>query len=205
MNAAIILEKVSKYGVLEHYDLIVRSGERVLLRSNNTAILNIAAGMEKPDGGAVILLGTKISDLPEREAAAFRNSRIGYAGQDADLFHTLTVLENTALYLTIRGTSRYKRASAAREVLTLLGLSSVMHNYPNTLSLSQRRRSILARALVAEPEILLLGSLFTGLRESEAAELADYVNITFERGGFTMLICSAEVPSKLNLDREEMV
>ena len=205
MSAAVVFENVSKYGVVENFDLTVETRERVLLRSGDPVILRLVVGMDEPDGGTVSALGTDVSSLPKGEAAAFRNARIGYAGQDSVLFPALTVLENAALYLAIRGITRNQRASAAKGFLTMLGLSHVMHNYPNSLSIAEKRRIVLARALVAEPEILLLGNLFSGLRENEAAELADQINSAYDRDGFTVLICAAEVPPELKLDREEMV
>ena len=133
---------------------MVKTGERVLLRSGDPAILRLAAGMEKPDSGTLMMLGTEMHTLSESEAAAFRNARVGYAGQDSNLFGVLTVLENAALPLAVRGGSRVRRDDAAKEVLATLDLSPVMYNYPGTLSISQRRRAILARALVTKPEIL---------------------------------------------------
>lgn len=205
MSAAVVFEKVSKYGAVENLNLTVKTGERVLFRSGDPAILRLVAGMDEPDGGTVSALGTDISSLPKEEAAAFRNARIGYAGQESVLSPALTVLENAALYLTIRGISRNQRNCTAKEFLTMLGLSHVMHNYPRSLSIAEKRRTALARALVAEPEILLLDNLFAGLRENEAAELADYINSAYDRDSFTVLICAAEVPPELKLDREEMV
>ena len=205
MSAAVVFENVSKYGAVENLNLTVETGERVLLRSGDPVILRLVAGMEEPDGGTISALGADVSSLPKGEAAAFRNARIGYAGQDSALFPALTVLENAALYLTIRGITRNQRASAAKGFLTMLGLSHVMHNYPRSLSIAEKRRTALARALVAEPVILLLDNLFAGLRENEAAELADYINSAYDRDGFTVLICAAEVPPELKLDREEMV
>lgn len=205
MSAAVVFENVSKYGAVENFDLMVKTGERVLLRSGDPVILRLVAGMDEPEGGTVSALGTDISSLPKEEAAALRNARIGYAGQDSALFHALTVSENAALYLTIRGTPRNQRVSAAEDFLTMFGLSHVMHNYPISLSIAEKRRTVLARSLVAGPEILLLDNLFAGLRENEAAELARQINSAYDRDGFTVLICAAEVPPELKLDREVMV
>ena len=129
-----------------------------------STLLNIAAGLTAPDGGRVLLDGTDITALPPEKR------RISLMFQDYALLPHLTVLQNTAFGLKMRGTAKRQAEEAAEAMLEQVGLSGEGHRRPDTLSGGEQQRVALARALAAEPKLLLLdepfSSLDTGLRGS---------------------------------------
>ena len=129
-----------------------------------STLLNIAAGLTAPDGGRVLLDGTDITALPPEKR------RISLMFQDYALLPHLSVLQNTAFGLKMRGTAKRQAEEAAEAMLEQVGLSGEGHRRPDTLSGGEQQRVALARALAAEPKLLLLdepfSSLDTGLRNS---------------------------------------
>ena len=145
--------------------------------SGKSTLLNQLAGMEKPTRGGVRIGGVPVSKLNERELAAFRQKHIGFVFQSYNLLPNLTALENVAMPLMFRGVPKEHRDRVARSVLKRVGLGHRLGHYPRQMSGGQQQRVAVARALVMNPEVLLLdeplSNLDAKLRESVRVELRD--------------------------------
>jgi glutamate-1-semialdehyde 2,1-aminomutase len=151
---------------LDGVDLSVYRGELVTLLgpsgSGKTTLLKVIAGFEAPSGGEVRLRGRDISRLPPARRG------IGMVFQHYALFPHMTVAQNIGYGLKLRGTRRAERERRVREMLELLRLSGLGERRPRQLSGGQQQRVALGRALVYDPQIILmdepLGALDRALR-----------------------------------------
>ena len=148
--------------------------------SGKTTVLRMIAGFEKPTAGTIELFGKDVT-----EDAPFDRD-VNTVFQDYALFPHMTVLENVAYGLRVRGVNAKQRAAAANDALALVRLEGYGDRNPAQLSGGQRQRVALARALVVEPKVLLLdeplGALDLKLREQMQVELKDIqrrLGITF--------------------------
>lgn len=152
--------------ILDGVSFVVRERETLILLgetgTGKTLTLKLAAGLLRPTGGRVEVLGEEISAMSERELLAFRR-KIGFVFQEGALFDSMTVEENVAYRLREDHVAEAEIASRVREVLEFVELADAMEQLPSELSGGMRRRVSIARALVSRPEIVLYDSPTAGL------------------------------------------
>lgn len=170
-NPFIHFDKVSKaFGsltVVDNLDLTISKGEFVSMLgpsgSGKTTLLMLLAGFERPTGGTVSVSGKRIDQLPPHK----RN--MGVVFQNYALFPHMTIAENVAFPLRMRGLSKAETQDRVKRVLDMVQLGTMLERKPSQLSGGQQQRVALARALVFEPEVVLmdepLGALDKQLRE----------------------------------------
>jgi putative spermidine/putrescine transport system ATP-binding protein len=154
-------------------DLEVGGGEFFTLLgpsgSGKTTTLRLIAGFERPDGGRIELAGRDVTSVPPYARD------VNTVFQDYALFPHMTVADNIAYGLRVRGVSRRERRIAVDEILKIVRLPGLGERKPVQLSGGQRQRVALARALVNHPEVLLLdeplGALDLKLRQEMQIEL----------------------------------
>ena len=122
--------------------------------SGKSTLLNQLAGLEKPTRGHVLIGGKNISAFGENQLARFRQRHIGFVFQSYNLMPTMTALENVSMPLIFRGTSKNKRAVAAKRILKEVGLADRANHKPSQMSGGQQQRVGIARAFVATPKII---------------------------------------------------
>jgi len=148
-----------KLPVLRGVDWVIRRGEWACLLgasgSGKTTLLNLIGALERPDSGTVRIAGVDVSKLSRRQAARFRNHRIGFVFQAYHLLPELTILENVMLPGELAGLPRGAAKKRARELLETVGLAERMRHRPSELSGGEQQRAAIARALLNEPELLL--------------------------------------------------
>ena len=148
--------------------------------SGKTTCLRLIAGFEEPDAGEIALHGQSMLGVPPYDR------RVNTVFQDYALFPHMSVLDNVAYGLMVRGVAKAARHRRAQEMLELVALGGLGVRRPAALSGGQRQRVALARALITEPEVLLLdeplGALDLKLRQqmqTELKALQRQVGITF--------------------------
>jgi osmoprotectant transport system ATP-binding protein len=141
--------------------------------SGKTTLLRTANRMIDPTHGEVYVAGASVK---EADLVDLRR-RIGYVIQETGLFPHLTVTQNVGLVLEAMGVPRQRRLERSSELLRLVGLepNGFSHRYPHQLSGGQRQRVGLARALAAEPAILLMDEPFGALDPLTRAEMQDMI------------------------------
>lgn len=145
--------------VLKGIDLEIEKGEFVSIMgasgSGKSTLLNILGILDNYDTGEYLLDGTLIKGLTEKQAADFRNRKIGFIFQSFNLIPFKTAVENVELPLFYQGVGRKKRHALAMEYLEKLGLKDWAGHFPNEMSGGQKQRVAIARALITHPEIIL--------------------------------------------------
>lgn len=176
--------------VLKGIDLTIDKGEVVSIvgpsGAGKTTLLQIMGTLDKPDTGRILLNGTEINRLKERELAAFRNREIGFVFQFHQLLPEFTALENVTIPALIQGVSSGGARRRAVEMLEFMGLSERASHKPAELSGGEKQRVAVARALINHPSVVLAdepsGSLDTHNKEELHRlffELRDKLGQTF--------------------------
>ncbi|MEQ8921491.1 MAG: ABC transporter ATP-binding protein [Marinovum algicola] len=150
---------------IENADLSLEPGEFVSLLGpsgcGKTTLLRIIAGLETPTAGGVQVRGRSVWDGRTRSTAATRPVSMMF--QEPRLFPWFSVLDNVALPLRIAKMDRKTRRDRAARICETVGLKDFLHHRPTALSGGMRQRASLARALVTDPQVLLLDEPFGAL------------------------------------------
>ena len=156
--------------VLRGIDLNIDKGEIVSIvgpsGAGKTTLLQIMGTLDAPDSGMVIIDGTLVSRMKEKELSAFRNKHIGFVFQFHQLLPEFTALENVMIPAFIAGVGQKEATASAME---FMGLSDRAEHKPNELSGGEKQRVAVARALINHPAVVLAdepsGSLDTHNKE----------------------------------------
>ena len=174
---------------LDEVNFQVKEGEFVLVRgpsgSGKTTLLLTIGGMLRPTEGQVIVDGSNIYAMSERERARFRAQNIGFVFQMFHLVPYLNIIEN--VLLSAGAMSNQVVQAEARELLKRLGLSGRERHKPSELSAGEKQRTAVARALLNRPKIILTDEPTGNLDPENAAEVIEYL-AEFQRNGGTVIV-----------------
>ena len=185
-----ITKSFGQLQVLKGIDLNIDKGEVVSIvgpsGAGKTTLLQIIGTLDRADAGRVIINGTDVSRIKEKELSAFRNREIGFVFQFHQLLPEFTALENVTIPAMIKGVSAHDARRQAIYMLKFLGLSDRASHKPSELSGGEKQRVAVARALMNNPSVVLAdepsGSLDTKNKEelhSLFFELRDKLGQTF--------------------------
>lgn len=191
MSVAVELQDLTRtFGsvhALDGLNLRIEPGELVALLGpsgcGKTTALRILAGLEEATSGSVLVDGRDIGRLPANKRD------MGMVFQAYSLFPHLTVLDNVAFGLKMRGVGAGERRSRAAEMLELVGLSAQSQRYADELSGGQQQRVALARALAVRPRVLLLDEPLSALDAKVRTQLRDEIRrVQLEVGTTTLFV-----------------
>ncbi|HEU0249872.1 MAG TPA: ABC transporter ATP-binding protein [Solirubrobacteraceae bacterium] len=184
--------------------LEVEAGEMVALYgpsgSGKTTLLLMIATLLAPTSGAVLIGGRDVSSLSEREASAFRLTELGFIRQSFDLLPGVSTIDNALLKLL-----KAKRWRAAqREVTPLLerlGLGDRLHHRAETLSMGERQRVMIARALSTRPSLLLADEPTGSLDTQRGREVLELLRGLCREQGVAVVLVSHDPMASRYADR----
>jgi osmoprotectant transport system ATP-binding protein len=165
--------------------------------SGKTTLLRTANRMIEPTRGQIYVAGTTIGDL----SLVQLRRKMGYVIQETGLFPHFNIERNVGILLEAEGKPREERIARSNELLQLVGLdpAAFSQRFPHQLSGGQRQRVGLARALAAEPKILLMDEPFGALDPLTRAEMQDMLRSLLHRVRTTVLLVTHDLDEALYL------
>jgi len=124
--------------------------------SGKSTLLNLIAGLDRPTSGSVRVAGADVHGMSATQLAGWRARHIGFVFQTYNLLPVLTAFQNVELPLLLAPVSKKERRERVELALGVVGLQDRMEHYPRQLSGGQEQRTAIARAIVADPTLILL-------------------------------------------------
>ncbi|MBQ2980875.1 MAG: ABC transporter ATP-binding protein [Lachnospiraceae bacterium] len=185
----------TKVLALKSTTLEIKKGEIVVVigksGSGKSTLLNILGGLIVPDSGEVMLDGTNLYGLSEKERAKIRNQKCGFIYQNFNLINELSVINNIRLPFDIAG--KPYNIKREKELLDILDLGKRRNFYPAQLSGGERQRTAVARALLMEPSIILADEPTGNLDLESGNKLMAFVKRTNREQGQTYVIVTHDL------------
>ena len=177
---------------LEHVDLDIHRGELTLLMgpsgSGKTTLLSILGCVLTPTSGEARLFDERINGRRESELPDLRLSYIGFIFQGHNLLPALSLEDNVAFPLELRGKTRGEALKEAREVLSSVGLADKMKRRPEDLSGGQRQRVAIARALAGRPPLILADEPTAALDAETGQQVTQLLKTLSTERGHTVVV-----------------
>ena len=177
---------------LSNVSLKVNVGEFVAITgpsgSGKSTLMNILGLLDTCDSGTYMFSGVDTGMLSDVELSRIRNEKIGFVFQAFNLIPTLSVLENVALPLNYRGMPSAKRIARSKAALEAVGLSARLSHKPYELSGGQQQRAAIARAIAADPELILADEPCGSLDSRSSKDVMELLRSRHECGKTVILI-----------------
>ena len=163
--------------ILKDISIDIQEGESIGIigpsGSGKSSLLMLMGGLERISNGSIKLLGQNLGEMNENKLASFRRNNVGIVFQSFHLIPTMTALENVAVPLELNGNK--DAFGLAEEALVKVGLGDRLSHFPSQLSGGEQQRTALARAVIANPKILLADEPTGNLDHDNGKIVADYL------------------------------
>lgn len=183
--------------VVKDFNLSIQKGEFISLLGpsgcGKTTVLRMVAGFESPTSGSITIGGNDVTGIK----ASARN--IGMMFQAYALFPNMTVAENVAFGLKVKGVEKSARDARVREMLALIGLPELGNRYPFQLSGGQQQRVALARALAPSPGVLLLDEPLSALDAKVRVSLRNEIRAIQQKTGITTIFVTHDQEEAMSI------
>jgi putative ABC transport system ATP-binding protein len=185
--------------------LHVSKGEIVLVMgpsgAGKTTLLQVTGALLRPTSGSALINGENIAALPEKDLSTARLRHFGFIFQSANLFASLTALQNVELVINMAGEKGKNAQDKAKAILERLGLGHRLHHRPNKLSGGEQQRVAIARALANDPPILLADEPTANLDSKVGKSVIELLRKIAKDEGKTIIIVSHDLRIRYSADR----
>ncbi len=190
---------------LRGVDLMLGQGEMVAIMGpsgcGKTTLLNCLSGLDSIDDGDVVIEGTSLSEMSDRQRTDYRARRMGFVFQFYNLMPVLTAVENVELPLLVAQVDGGEARKRALEALALVGLGDRAKHVPDELSGGERQRVTIARSLVNDPAIVWADEPTGDLDSENATEIVDLMRHLNRERGLSFLIVTHDIAVGRQTDR----
>ncbi|HVP41036.1 MAG TPA: ABC transporter ATP-binding protein [Candidatus Krumholzibacteriaceae bacterium] len=169
--------------------------------SGKSTLLHLIGGLDRPDGGEIIVDGSNLLQLSDDKRARLRLTKIGFVFQFFNLLPRITALENVELPLNIADVPEKEARERAKEMLKLVGLDTRIDHRPFELSGGEQQRVAIARALVNNPKIILADEPTGNLDTKIGGEIVQLMRRLNKEKGQTFVIITHDPTISENADR----
>lgn len=163
--------------------------------SGKSTLLNMISTIDRPTAGQIRVNGQDLARIPDSGMARFRREHLGFIFQDYNLLDTLTLRENIALAMTLRSRPAEEISSRTQDLARELEIEAVLDKFPGQVSGGQRQRCACARALAAQPALLLADEPTGALDSHAARNLMETLSALNSRFGVTVLMVTHDALS----------
>jgi ABC-type lipoprotein export system ATPase subunit len=194
-----------RVNALNGVTLSVPAGEMLAIMgpsgSGKSTLLNCLAGLDAIDGGDVLIEGTSLASMSDRQRTDYRARRMGFVFQFFNLIPVLTAVENAELPLLVARVPMREARERALAALDLVGLAERARHQPDELSGGERQRVTIARALVNDPAIVWADEPTGDLDSENAAEIVTLMRRLNVERGLTFVIVTHDINVGRRTDR----
>jgi putative ABC transport system ATP-binding protein len=177
---------------LDRVNIQIGAGEFVAVMGpsgcGKSTLLNLIGGLDRPDGGEVLIDGIALAKLDDLKLTELRRRKIGFIFQFFNLIPILNAAENVALPLTLDGMPRTQAQQKAKDWLSKVGLENRLASRPDELSGGQQQRVAIARALVTDPTLVLADEPTGNLDSRSADDVANLLRTIADEWSRTVLM-----------------
>lgn len=185
--------------------LSIAAGQLVALYgpsgSGKSTLLMMAAAVLSPDSGSVLVDGRDVSRLAPRDAARYRMQELGFIRQSLDLMPGVSVLDNAALKLLGKPSTVRNSRRKVEPLLTRLGLGERLHHHTEQLSMGERQRVMIARALSTDPKLVLADEPTGSLDSERGAEVLALLSELCRERAIAVLLVTHDPEAAAYADR----
>lgn len=195
-----IAKHYGDFKALERVDLEIEKGEFVVLLGasgcGKSTLLNLVTGFDKPTAGRIVVNGREVNKV---------DPHCGMVFQQYALFPWLTVIDNVAFGLKMKGIAKAERLQVARRFIEMVGLKGFEDKYPNALSGGMRQRVSIARVLANDPDVILLDEPFAALDAMTRQVLQDELLQIYEKSKKTIIFITHSIDEALLLSTRMLI
>jgi putative ABC transport system ATP-binding protein len=191
---------------LKDCNLVIEAKEFVSLMgasgSGKSTLLNLIAGIDRPTAGRIVVAGTDIGRLSRTQLAHWRAQHVGYIFQMHNLIPVLTAYENIELPLLLLGLSASERRRRTEIAMEAVSLSDRANHYPRQLSGGQEQRVGIARAIVANPTVVVADEPTGDLDADTSEQILDLLQQLNTELGMTILMVTHDAQAARRATRQ---
>ncbi len=186
------IQSKQPFKALKGIDLTIYENDFICIMgpsgSGKSTFINVISTIDQPTSGEVFIGGQNVTNMSEEELGRFKYENLGFIFQDFNLIGSLTISENIAIPLSLSKKTKQEIIKEVNDVAERLGISHLLHKYPEECSGGQRQRAAIARALVNHPKLIIADEPTGNLDSKNSHEILKLFKELNDKDGVTILM-----------------